>query len=45
MKNTYAYPMAIQAKDGTIHVVYTTDVRKTVMLASFQEDAILGHKK
>lgn len=45
MTNTYAYPMAIQAKDGTIHVVYTTDVRKTVMLASFQESAILGHTK
>tara|TARA_R110001592_G_scaffold87216_4_gene257578 strand:- start:668 stop:1741 length:1074 start_codon:yes stop_codon:yes gene_type:complete len=45
MKNTYAYPMAIQAKDGTIYVVYTTDVRKTVMLSTFQEDAILGHTK
>lgn len=44
-ENTYAYPMAIQAKDGTIHVVYTTDARKTVMLASFQEEAILGHTK
>lgn len=43
--NTFAYPMAIQAKDGTIHVVYTTDARKTVMLASFREEAILGHTK
>ena len=44
-ENTFAYPMAIQAKDGTIHVVYTTDVRKTVMLSSFKEEAILGHTK
>ena len=43
--NSFAYPMAIQAKDGTIHVIYTTDARKTVMLATFQEDAILGHTK
>ena len=44
-KNSFAYPMAIQAKDGTIHVVYTTNNRSTVMLATFQESAILGHKK
>ncbi len=43
--NTFAYPMAIQAKDGTIYVVYTTDSRATVMLASFKEEAILGHTK
>ena len=43
--NTFAYPMAIQAKDGTIHVVCTTDVRKTVLLLSFQEEAVLGHTK
>jgi predicted neuraminidase len=43
--NTFAYPMAIQAKDGTIHVVYTTDSRATVMLTSFKEEAILGHTK
>jgi len=43
--NTFAYPMAIQAKDGTVHVVYTTDSRATVMLASFKEEAILGHTK
>lgn len=44
-KSTYAYPMAIQAKDGTIYVVYTTDSRATVMLASFKEEAVLGHTK
>lgn len=45
LDNTFAYPMAIQAKDGTIHVVCTTDVRKTVMLLSFQEEAVLGRSK
>lgn len=45
LDNTFAYPMAIQAKDGTIHVICTTDVRKTVILVSFQESAILGHTK
>lgn len=45
LDNTFAYPMAIQAKDGTIHVVCTTDVRKTVLLMSFKEEAILGHTK
>jgi predicted neuraminidase len=45
LDNTFAYPMAIQAKDGTIHVICTTDVRKTVILVSFKEDAVLGHSK
>ncbi|MDP2324485.1 MAG: exo-alpha-sialidase, partial [Gammaproteobacteria bacterium] len=45
LDNTFAYPMAIQAKDGTIHVICTTDVRKTVILVSFTEDAVLGHAK
>jgi len=38
----YAYPFAIQAQDGTIHVVYTTEDRTVIMLASFDEAAILG---
>jgi predicted neuraminidase len=40
--NTFAYPYVIQGKDGTIHVVYTTNNRTTVMLASFKEEAITG---
>lgn len=40
--NTFAYPMAIQGKDGTIHVVYTTDERQTVMVASFDEAWVKG---
>lgn len=39
--NTFAYPMAIQADDGRIHVVYTTDDRQTVMHAVFEEEAVL----
>lgn len=38
--NTFAYPYAIQGKDGMIHVLYTTNNRTTVMLASFKEKAI-----
>lgn len=45
LDNTFAYPMAIQGKDGTIHVICTTDVRKTVILVSFKEEAVLGHRK
>lgn len=37
----YAYPYAIQAKDGTIHCVYTTEDRTLIMLASFEEEAVL----
>lgn len=43
--NTFGYPMAIQAKDGTIHVICTTGIRDTVILVSFREEAILGHTK
>ncbi len=43
-RNSFAYPMAIQAKDGTIHVVYTTNGRRTIMLATFQESAILARE-
>lgn len=36
-KTTYAYPVAIQTRDGRIHVVYTTANRTVVMHASFDE--------
>ena len=41
--DTAAYPVAIQSKDGKIHIVYTSDNRKTVNHAVFDESAILGH--
>jgi predicted neuraminidase len=43
--NTAAYPVAIQAQDGKIHVVYTSQERTVVNLATFDESAILGHKE
>ena len=38
----YAYPYAIQAKDGKIHLVYTTDQRSVINHAVFDESAILN---
>ena len=37
----YAYPFAIQARDGKIHVVYTTEARSVIMHAAFDEGAVL----
>lgn len=42
--DTAAYPVAIQTKDGKIHVVYTSDNRSVVNQVIFDEDAILNHK-
>ncbi len=42
--NTFAYPYAIQSKNGKIHIIYTTDNRKVVMHAVFDESAILNPK-
>jgi predicted neuraminidase len=43
--DTAAYPVAIQSRDGKIHVVYTSQDRQVVNRAVFEESAILGHKK
>jgi predicted neuraminidase len=40
--NTFAYPYAIQTRDGKIHIVYTTNERTTIMHAVFDEYAITG---
>jgi predicted neuraminidase len=40
--NTFAYPYAIQTRDGKIHIVYTTNSRTTIMHAVFDEYAILS---
>jgi predicted neuraminidase len=37
----FAYPTALQAKDGRIHVIYTSDERTTIRHAVFPESAIL----
>ncbi len=42
--DTAAYPTAIQTKDGRIHIVYTSKIRKQINIASFEESAILSHK-
>ena len=40
--NTFAYPYAIQTRDGKIHIIYTTNSRTTIMHAVFDEFAIIG---
>lgn len=40
--NSFAYPYAIQTRDGKIHIVYTTNGRTTIMHAVFDEFAIIG---
>jgi predicted neuraminidase len=43
--DTAAYPVAIQARDGKIHIVYTSHERQVVNHAVFEERAILDHKQ
>jgi predicted neuraminidase len=38
--NDYGYPVAIQTKDGKIHVIYTSDKRSTIRHAVFDESDI-----
>lgn len=40
----YAYPYAIQGRDGRIHLVYTSDERTVINHAVFDESAITGKK-
>ncbi len=42
--DTAAYPVAIQTKDGKIHVVYTSKERSVIDHVTFDESAILNHK-
>ncbi|MCC6143618.1 MAG: exo-alpha-sialidase [Candidatus Hydrogenedentes bacterium] len=44
-ETTFAYPVAIQAEDGKIHVIYTTENRTIIMHAEFDESAILQDSK
>jgi predicted neuraminidase len=41
--DTAAYPVAIQTRDGKIHVVYTSEERQVVNRAIFDEGAVLDH--
>ncbi|MBM3845512.1 MAG: hypothetical protein FJ405_04385, partial [Verrucomicrobia bacterium] len=38
----FAYPTAIQTREGRIHVTYTSDERTVIRRAIFDESAILG---
>jgi predicted neuraminidase len=40
-KDTAAYPFAIQATDGKIHILYTSESRSVINHAVFDEEAIL----
>lgn len=37
-KDSFAYPVAIQTRDGMIHVIYTSNGRKVIEHAIFDED-------
>jgi len=41
-KNDFAYPYAIQTRDGKIHIVFTSDRRSVINHAVFDEDAIVN---
>ncbi len=43
-ENTYAYPYAIQGQDEKIYLVYTTNGRTTIMMAVFEEAAIIAYE-
>lgn len=43
--NDFAYPVAMQASDGKIHVIYTSDRRSTIRHAVFEESAILEWRR
>ena len=43
-RNSYAYPVAIQAEDGRIHVIYTSDGRTVINEAVFEEEAVLRER-
>jgi predicted neuraminidase len=42
--NAFAYPIFFQAKDGRIHAIYTSDQRKVINHAIFDEDWALQGK-
>lgn len=43
-KDTAAYPVAIQTRDGKIHVIYTSNERTVINDVVFDESAILQYK-
>jgi predicted neuraminidase len=43
--NSFAYPVAVQTRDGRIRVVFTSDRRTVINMAEFDESAILSGSK
>jgi predicted neuraminidase len=43
-RDSFAYPSAVQTPDGRIHLVYTTNARKTVTYSVFTESDVTGGK-
>jgi predicted neuraminidase len=41
-ENSFAYPYAIQTRDGKIRVIYTSDGRSVINMAVFEETLLLG---
>jgi predicted neuraminidase len=41
-ENSFAYPVALQARDGRIHIVYTSDARKVINHAVLSEAWVRG---
>lgn len=41
-QDSFAYPVALQTRDGRIHVVYTSNKRKVIQHAVFDESWLLG---
>jgi predicted neuraminidase len=41
-KDSFAYPVALQTRDGRIHVVYTSNSRKVIQHAVFDESWLQG---
>jgi predicted neuraminidase len=40
--NSFAYPYAVQTRDGRIRVIYTSDRRSVINMAVFEESLLLG---
>jgi len=40
-RNSFAYPSAVEGRDGRIHLVFTSDGRKVIQYATFQEADVL----
>jgi predicted neuraminidase len=44
-RNSFAYPYAIQTRDGKIHIVFTSDQRSVINHAVFEEGAITSSEE